>query len=321
MLGQQEVNWRPLRVEDRHFLGILNSQFENLNKKYNGIFPNLRPASTILAASDYSGEAKGSNFVVFSFLLASLESWADWEPKRVQVRRTHLSNLRRMSFKQLGDKQRRAALIPLLDAASRLQGISFSVAVHKSCNEIFNDPPLDLSNPAFHAYRSWKPKVLTKAFFVIHILIFLLAGLGAPMQNVLWFTDEDSIAANDNRLGELTQLLSWIGSNYLPFTMGHIRCGTSRSDDGTRQLEDYLAIPDLIAGALSEQLNLPSFENVNKGDVFWLYRPDMSNKAKTITSWFSDISSPLKKIFCVIEPHPKGSGHLISCHHFFNQLV
>ena len=244
---------------------FLNSQFHNLDKKYGTIFPNLRSANTILAASDYSGETKNSDFIVFSFLLAPLDSWKEWEPKRVQVRRTCLSDLRRMSFKQLGDKQRQAALIPLLNAASILQGLSFSVALHKKCTDIFNDPPLDLSNPDFGVYRSWKPNVLEKALFAVHILVFLLAGLGATMQNVLWFTDEDSIAANDKRVGELTQLFSWIGSLYLPFVMGHIRSGTSKSDDGSRQLEDYLAIPNLIAGALSEQLNLPSPVRCNWG--------------------------------------------------------
>ena len=117
----------------------------------------------------------------------------------------------------------------------------------KKCSDIFNNPPLDLSNPDFGAYRSWKPKVLEKAFFIVHTLAFLLAGLGAPMQNVLWFTDEDSIAANEKRVSELTQLLSWISCLYMPFMMGQVRCGTSKSDDGSRQIEDYLAIPDLVA--------------------------------------------------------------------------
>ena len=291
----------------------------DLENKYSGIFPNLRSSGTLLAASDYSGESKDSSFIVFSFLLTTLDSWSQWEPKRVQVRDAHLSNSRRMSFKRLGDKQRQAALIPLLDAASTLEGISLSVAVHKSCDTIFNDPPLDLLNPDFAVYRAWKPKVLNKAFFAVHTLAFLLAGLGAPMQNFLWFTDEDSIAANGKRIGELTQLFAWIGTLYLPFMMGHFRCGTSKSDDGSRQLEDYIAVPDLVAGALSEQLNLPSPVCGNAGDIFWIYRPDMSNKTKTITSWLSNVSCPLKKLFVVVEQNPNNIGQMISCHHFYNQ--
>ena len=141
------------------------------------------------------------------------------------------------------------------------------------------------------------------------------------MQNFLWFTDEDSIAANDKRIGDLTKLFSWIGSLYIPFTMGHFRCGTSKSDDGSRQLEDYIAIPDLIAGSLSEQLNLSLSESDNLGDIFWIYRPDMSHKTQIITSWFSNISCSLKKLFVVIEPNQNKKGNLVSCHHFYNQEV
>jgi hypothetical protein len=34
---------------------------------------------------------------------------------------------------------------------------------------------------------------------------------------------------------------------------GRIRCGTMKCDNGSLQIEDFVAIPDLIAGALSEQ--------------------------------------------------------------------
>ena len=179
------MNWNPINIRERSVFGTLNSQFAEFDKKYGEIFPNLRSASTILAASDYSGEGNDSDFLVFSILLSSLDSWEQWEPRRVQVRQAYLSNLRRMSFKRMADKQRQSALIPLLDAASKLQGISFSIAVNKKCNHIFNNPPLDLSNPDFGAYRNWKPKVLAKAFFVVSTLAFLLAGLGAPMQKCL----------------------------------------------------------------------------------------------------------------------------------------
>ena len=315
-----QLAWNSLNIAERTFIGVLNSQFSNLDTKYRNVFPNLASARTLLIASDYSGESHDSNFNVSSFLITSLESWAKWEPERIQVRQDFLSDSRRMSFKRLTDKRRQRALCPLLDAASELEGLSLSVAVDKRCDALFNSPPLELSNPDFDAYQSWKPKVLDKAFFVVHMLALLLAGLGAPMQNVLWFTDEDSIAANDKRIGELTQLFAWISSIYLPFTLGHMRCGTAQSDDGSRQIEDYIAIPDLVAGALSEQLNLRTPLNNDAGDIFWLYRPDMSNKTKSITSWFSDASCSLKRLFCVIEPHSDRIGHKISCHHFYNQL-
>ena len=136
------MSWESLEISESNFTGVLNSNFCDLENKYQGVFTNLRPARTLLSASDYIGEAKDRYFTVFSFLLTSLDSWQKWEPKRIQVRQAHLSNSRRMSFKRLGDKQRRAALVPLLDAASALEGISLSVALHKRCDTVFNNPPL-----------------------------------------------------------------------------------------------------------------------------------------------------------------------------------
>jgi hypothetical protein len=117
---------------------------------------------------------------------------------------------------------------------------------------------------------------LDKAFFAVHVLGVLLAGLAAPGQNVMWFTDEDSIAANDDRVRELTQLFAWISSQYLTFNLGHCRCGTSKCDDGSRQIEDFLAIPDMIAGALAEQMQLRIEGPSELSTVFWMHRGDFS---------------------------------------------
>jgi hypothetical protein len=225
-----------------------------------------------------------------------------------------------MSFKRLSDGQRRLALTPLLKAANCLHGLSFSVALNKQCESVFAArPPLDLSNPEFAAYRKWKPAVLDKAFFAVHVLGVLLAGLAAPGQNVMWFTDEDSMAANDDRVRELTQLFAWISSQYLTFNLGHCRCGTSKSDDGSRQIEDFLAIPDMIAGALAEQMQLRIEDPSEFSTVFWMHRGDFSEKTREITWWFSDCRNPLKRLLCVVDPGADGRRHLLSWFHFHDQ--
>ncbi len=312
--------WHSVPAPERTFPGILNAEFLRLDAKYEHFLPDLRSASTLLLGSDYSGESSNSPYLVFSFLLTSLESWARWEPQRIRVREAHLSDLRRMSFKNLSDGQRRRALRPLLEAANDLEGLSFSIAVNKQCDSVFAaSPPLDLNNPEFAAYRKWKPAVLDKAFFILHVLGVLLGGLAARGQNVLWFTDEDNIAANEDRVRELTALFGWIGSQYLEFDLGHLRCGTSKCDNGTRQIEDYLAIPDLIAGALAEQMALRGIEHGESSEIFWMHRGDFFNKTREITWWFSNARYPLKRLFCVVDPSSVGNGHLFSWFHFYNQ--
>ncbi len=225
-----------------------------------------------------------------------------------------------MSFKRLTDGQRCRALQPLLEAANDLDGLSFSLAVNKQCDTVFAaSPPLDLNNPDFAAYRKWKPAILEKAFFILHILGVLLGGLATRGQNVMWFTDEDSIAANDDRVRELTQLFVWICSQYLEFDLGHLRCGTSKCDDGTRQIEDYLAIPDMIAGAVAEQLLLKTSGQNEPPGIFWMHRDDYSDKTAAITWWLSDARRPLRRLLCAVDPSSDGSGHLLRFYHFHDQ--
>ena len=135
----------------------------------------------------------------------------------------------------------------------------------------------------------------------------------------MWFTDEDSIAANDDRVCELTQLFAWISSLYLTFTLGRCRCGTSKCDDGSRQIEDFLAIPDMIAGALSEQLSLKATDPSELSGIFWMHRADFSDKTRSITWWFSDQKNPLKRLIFIIDPEEAGNGNIVSVYHFFDQ--
>lgn len=58
-------------------------------------------------------------------LLAPADSWAAWEPVRRSIRIALLSDSLLMSFKRLGDGQRRRALQPLLNAANSLDACRF----------------------------------------------------------------------------------------------------------------------------------------------------------------------------------------------------
>ena len=316
----RRLRWQSVPTKKGTLSGILNAEISRLDFTYEHFLPDLRAADTLLLGSDYSGEASSAPCLVYSFLLTSLEPWANWEPARLGIRKQFLSDSRRMSFKRLTDGQRRRALPHLLTAANSLDGLSLSVAFNKRSESVFEArPPLDLSNPQFAAFRKWKTDVLEKAFFICHVLGVLLAGLAVPGQNVLWFTDEDSITANDDRVRELTQLFAWISSQYLTFTLGHCGCGTSRCDNGSRQIEDLLAIPDLISGALAEQLALKVTDPSDLAEVLWIHRGDFSDKTKTITWWFSDSGSPLRRVVFIVDPARDGNGLMLSSFHFFDQ--
>ena len=306
-------------VPERTIFDILNRNLLELQNSNADSLPNLRRAHTLLLGSDYSGESSRSPYMVYSFLLVSLDAWQGWELQRIAIREAFFSDSRRMSFKRLNDSQRQKALVPLLRAADTLEGLSFSVAMNKRSESIFPNPPLDLTNPDFAAFTKWKKSVLEKAFLATHFLSFLLSGLCRPGQDVLWFTDEDSIAANDQRVIELTQLFTWISSVYLNISLGHCRCGTSRCDNGTMQIEDFLSVPDLIAGAISEQLKLKGNDPKELSKVFWMNRPDQTDKSNIINWWLSDSTKRLKRLLCVIDPSNGTKRHLVSWYHFHDR--
>jgi hypothetical protein len=208
-----------------------------------------------------------------------------------------------MSFKDLRDRRRKDALTPFLEAANTIQGISFTLAIDVAIPSLFDGPaPLNLENPEFAAFREWSPATLEKAFRVVHTLSFLMAGLLREGQDVVWFTDEDAIAANSTRLTLLTKLLALISSSYLTFSLGHLRCATTHSDDGTRSIEDLVSVPDVVAGAISEQLGLEHDDpSVPTGTAFWLYRGGFSEKTTLITSWLMDTRFPLKRLFARLD--------------------
>lgn len=308
--------WRS-QLSNVSIFKIINADIVRMVAQNPTSFPDLRQASTIFIYSDYSGEHSGSKYQILSFLIADLSRCQQWEKDRQELRIKYLSNNRRMSFKQLNDKQRQRALKPFLKATNSIPGLVFTVAIDSNIKTLFEgSSPLDLNNPEFDEFKSWKPKVLEKAFRTVHFISFLLAGLSRTNQNLIWITDQDAIAANSNRLKQLTNLFGWVVSSYLTFDLGHIRCGTTQSDNGTMEIEDLAAIPDIIAGALFEQMQLAENDFPN---TFWMHRGDFSEKTSSITWWLADVTKPLKRVFCKLDSIPNSDQLNVSWYHFHNQ--
>jgi hypothetical protein len=144
---------------------------------------------------------------------------------------------------------------------------------------------------------------------VTHLLAFLLAGLTREGQNLFWFTDEDAIAPNSKRLTELTQILAAATSAILPHNMGHLRCGTTASDNGTRQIEDLAAIPDLAVGSLVELASKYDAEASFPSSQLVVPTPrSVSEKARLLMDWFSDPRVPLRRQVLVVVPADGGVG-------------
>lgn len=301
---------------------ILDEGMARLASRSPSALPNLRSSATLLVTSDYSGEHAAATYQVLSVLVASLEGVVGpWDASRRALRAAMIPDRRRMSFKDMRDGVRRRALRPFLEAAGVLPGLSFTMAIHRNVGTLFEgSAPLDLNSPAFAEFRSWTPGALEKAFRVVHLVSFLLGGLTSPGQNVLWYSDEDAIAANPERLGQLTNLTAWISSSmYLPHCLGHLRCGTTKSDDGTLLLEDTVSIPDAVAGAVAEQFQIFADEQEFQerfSKVFWMSRGGLSTKTSDISWWLATTAHELKRVVCRVDPIAGGGPPRVSWWHF-----
>jgi hypothetical protein len=296
--------WRHSKIVDNTFTSVIRKSVGELDLQNPSAFPDIRSSKTIVVASDYSGEHAQSHYQVVSFIIASLEGCNTWNAHRKVVRDRILGHRRTMSYKDLRDKVKRRALLPFLSAANLIPDLCVTIAIEKKSGDFFQGAvPLDLNNPQFSVYRKWQPATLKKAFTVSHLIGAFIGGLSSANQNLLWFTDEDEIAANPIRLGELTKIFGWVISDYLPFSLGHIRCGTTKSDDGSKFVEDLASITDLSSGAFADIVAFKKRSGLDWSESVIPIQPgDIKTKSGLIAQWYSEKTKwELKRLLLVVE--------------------
>lgn len=241
-------NWKPFKNPVLGPMNGFSDSLAKLERKYPNLLPDIRQGSTIFIGSDYGGQHSFAQFESLSFLLADLERCDSWEQQRRHLRRRFLSDGRRFSYKALGDRIRKRALFPFLSAANSIPGIVVTILIDKQIESLFQkEGKLKTSVSELAEYSHWDSGVFEKLMRVAHWCSFFLAGLSRPHQDVLWFTDEDAIVANEERLREFVEIFTKVSSHYLPHTLRHLRIGTAKSDTGARDIEDLIAVTDLTA--------------------------------------------------------------------------
>jgi hypothetical protein len=131
----------------------------------------------------------------------------------------------------------------------------------------------------------------------------------ADQLNGALITDQDEVASNVSQLTQLTELFSRVLGHSLTHNLGHIRVGTTQSDDGTLALEDLAAIADLAAGALCEMLS--AMEKQGHGPrkgIISLLPQVASPKARLILHWLASNQASLQRAILLLEkPEVVGS--------------
>ncbi len=273
-------------------------------------FPNVARGRQLLSVADFSGTHGASLYETYAFLVFDLDA-NQWWLQAQKAFRSELLKSRRISFKALNDRFRREALAPFLALADEIEGALVIVAVSKTAGPLFGGS--EDADP-HNLLEGWKSAVREQVLRIAHLGTYLIGGLSAPNQNILWIVDQDQIAANDEQLTRLTKVVGTIGQHYLSHNLGHLRCATTRSDDGSLAVEDLAAIPDLAAGSFAEYMNAVTSQC--KFPVKGILSPEpvgLSAKTRFLCRWLIGSQGPLKRIFLAID-RPEVDGRLRATH-------
>lgn len=299
-------NWRLGDRPDLRSMNVLNRVFKTLDMHRPGALPSFDTATQILAGSDYGGQHSSSQYESLAFVVADAMKLRPWDEARVRCRKAHLPDGRRMSFKSLNDKLRVAALPDFLSAADLIPGLLLVVLFDKQIGSIFDADEEQPEVPdEFRKLIEWPARTQERVLRICHVMALVLAGLSRELQNVLWITDEDEIAANVERHTLFTKAFGNIASHYLQHRLGHLRVATTASDTGKRDLEDFVAIADLAAGAICHSLN--AYGATGLSSVPGLVVPPPPGappKVDRLLGWFSNDATSLRRLVLSIDVLP-----------------
>jgi hypothetical protein len=305
--------WSPL-IDDR--FGLMKAFSDSIMKAARSdpyLLPNLHTAGSVVTTSDYSGQHKASRFEAYAFLFFNPAGWPEWEMRREEIRRRHRAGGRRISFKKLGDALKQRMLPDFLAAANALPGLCVCVMIDKAISSLFRlEGRLDFSAPELTPYAHYDKGIFEKLLRVVHLVSFFLAGLTREGQDVFWFTDQDDIAANDGGVVELTKIWANILSHYLQHALRHLRCGTTKCDNGSLEIEDLAAIPDLVAGSLADACNNYRAEGILPRSELLVPPPEgVSLKARRIIGWLAEDCWPLRRLVYCLEADPSSTAIVV----------
>lgn len=301
--------WHADHPGDIGFLALVSAHLAKRARQSPGL-PVLRACDTLHLFSDYGGEHPDSEYEVLSYLLVDLSRSHDWRAQWHDKRAQFLPDGRRMAYKKLNDLQRQLAMWPYLAAANHLWGLSFSVAVNRAAGPFFGashggQERDDQNLPPY--FISCKPAIRERAMRIVSLAALLIGGFSGDDQNVTWFTDQDKIVPTQAALSDLLDLFERVNGHFIGHRLGRMKIGTSASDKNSKILQDLLAIPDIVAGALSDQFTETKRTYGTVASRLTL-PPVMSSAGKThqVLNWFADNRWPLKRVVCLLEPAGEG---------------
>jgi len=291
------VKIRRIQNESAGFIKDVSDIIATEMWKNPSLIPDLSKDKTLFVFSDYSHVS--GKYKTYSFLVIG-RSGADYFNGARKILRNdfNLEN-RRMSYKGLGDKRKLKALPAFLSCAGALDGVLVTFAVDIQIKYMFADQFLEV----WPELSAFKKNVIEDLLRVVHFGAQTIMTIFSDSQNIVWFTDCDAIVANEKYeqlFGKLAE--ATIRHMFMPQeNINRVAFGLSEIDNGSLEIEDFIAIPDLAAGALCETLDQLNLSNLRVTPKIALKKPKVKEKADIICEWIGKTVCPLKKFGIVFD--------------------
>lgn len=300
-------HWNICKATDIDWLQQLSEEFLYIDSVVPRVLPQL-DADPLCCISDYSGDQKSSLFNTYSYFYFDPDiSIKQWSEARLAIRDLILGQARSLSYKGLNDAIKRKALTPMLSVADELDGLLISFAIHKKV-KVLTPSKTELSeiNEWMSFESRWKKRSLSKMIKIAILFAFGVSGLNKERASVTWMTDNDDFTANRSQQDDLYKVaLSAIDkfSLELPTSLTvETKTNTTLMPDNAK---DLLAIPDLVAGMLSQVLSsdylkvgVPSLAS----EFNFQGLSNLKDQATDILSWHTSNNGNLKKVAVVLYP-------------------
>jgi hypothetical protein len=193
-----------------------------------------------------------------------------------------------------------------LQAADTINGHLVALVVTKKLTNLSWRGPFDETVPKrLGLQRAWKQSSFEAMFRSAQMFALILSIWSRPFTNVTWISDQDEIVANDDRLDDARQLAAKLSTQLVPHHMGEFAMNSTVIDGDDRAFEDFVAIPDLAAGMLSEIASSFTAHPSNP-DYSIDSTSDLSHKTEIISNWFWWPNANLKRTCILVDaagPH------------------
>jgi hypothetical protein len=291
------VKIRRLKNECAGFIKDVSDIIATEVWKNPSLIPDLSKEKTLFVFSDYS--RVHGNYKTYSLLVVG-RSCADYFNAIRKILRDEFNiKNRRMSYKGLNDKRKLKALPAFLSCAGAMDGILITFAVDTQIKYMFAEQFLEV----WPALSAIKKNTLEDMLRVVHFGAQAIMTVFSESQDIVWFTDNDAIVANEEHeqlFGKIAE--TTIRHMFMPQeTIKYIAFGLSEIDNGSFEIEDFIAIPDLVAGALCETLDQLNLADLRVTSKVILKKPKVKEKTNIICEWLGKTICPLKKFGVVFD--------------------